>query len=116
MTIAPGSRTDTEPAGGRPLGAADRPRRTPAPGGGMPLRAADRPAWTRILADVSVVTVTPFSPDLRGVDHAGLKQNLERLIRGGVQVLVAGGNTGEFAALSQDEAVEITRTHARVAR
>lgn len=98
MTIAPGSGTDTEPAGG------------------LPLVAADRTAWTRILADVSVVTVTPFSPDLRGVDHGGLEQNLERLIRGGVQVLVAGGNTGEFAALSQDEAVEITRTHARVAR
>ena len=98
MTIAPRSGTDTEPAGG------------------LPLVGADRAAWTRILADVSVVTVTPFSADLRSVDHGGLERNLERLIRGGVQVLVAGGNTGEFAALSQDEAVEITRTHARVAR
>jgi 4-hydroxy-tetrahydrodipicolinate synthase len=97
MTIAPGSGADTEPARG------------------LPRVAADRTAWTQILADVSVVTVTPFSPDLRGVDHGGLEQNLERLIRGGVRVLVAGGNTGEFAALSQDEAVEITRTHARVA-
>jgi 4-hydroxy-tetrahydrodipicolinate synthase len=98
MTIAPGSGADTEPAAG------------------LPRVAADRTAWAQVLADVSVVTVTPFSPDLRGVDHGGLQRNLERLIRGGVQVLVAGGNTGEFAALSQDEAVEITRTHARVAR
>lgn len=98
MTIAPGSGADTEPAAG------------------LPRVAADRTAWAQVLADVSVVTVTPFSPDLRSVDHGGLEQNLDRLIRGGVQVLVAGGNTGEFAALSQDEAVEITRTHARVAR
>jgi 4-hydroxy-tetrahydrodipicolinate synthase len=98
MTIAPGSGAETEPAG--------RLARV----------AADRAAWTRILADVSVVTVTPFSPDLRSVDHHGLEHNLVRLIRGKVQVLVAGGNTGEFAALSQDEAVEIVRVHARVAR
>jgi len=98
MTIAPGSGAETEPVGG------------------LPRVAADRPAWTRILADVAVVTVTPFSGDLRSVDHDGLDRNLERLIRGGVQVLVAGGNTGEFAALSQDETVEIVRAHARVAR
>jgi 4-hydroxy-tetrahydrodipicolinate synthase len=98
MTIAPGSNAEAGPAG-----------RLPRPG-------ADRAAWTRILANVAAVTTTPFSGELRGVDHRGLEQNLERLIRAGVQVLVAGGNTGEFAALSQDEAVEIVRTHARVAR
>ena len=79
--------------------------------------AADRPAWTRILADVAVVTVTPFSGDgLRGVDHAGLERNLEHLIRGGIRLLVAGGNTGEFAALSDAEIAETVRTHVRVAR
>jgi len=98
MTIAPGSGAETEPAGG------------------LPRLGADRTAWTRILADVAVVTVTPFSGDLRSVDHHGLEQNLERLIRGGAQLLVAGGNTGEFAALSQDETVEIVRAHVRLAR
>jgi 4-hydroxy-tetrahydrodipicolinate synthase len=78
---------------------------------------ADRAAWARILADVAVVTVTPFSGDrLRNVDHAGLERNLEHLIRGGVQLLVAGGNTGEFAALSEAEVIETVRTHARLAR
>jgi 4-hydroxy-tetrahydrodipicolinate synthase len=98
MTIAPESGAETGPAGG------------------LPRLAADRAAWTRILADVAVVTVTPFSGDLRSVDHAGLQRNLERLIHGGVRLLVAGGNTGEFAALSQDETVEVVRTHARAAR
>lgn len=79
--------------------------------------AADRAAWARILADVAVVTVTPFSGDrLRSVDHAGLERNLERLIRGGVRLLVAGGNTGEFAALSDAEITETVRTHAHIAR
>ncbi len=98
MTIAPGSSAETGPAGG------------------LPREAADRAAWASILADVAVVTVTPFSGDLQSVDHAGLERNLERLIHGGVKVLVAGGNTGEFAALSQEETVEVVRTHARVAR
>ena len=79
--------------------------------------AADRPAWAGILADVAVVTVTPFSGEgLRGVDHAGLERNLEHLIRGGVRLLVAGGNTGEFAALSDAEIAETVGTHVRVAR
>jgi 4-hydroxy-tetrahydrodipicolinate synthase len=99
MTIAPGSGAGTESAAGE-----------------LPRVAADRTAWTRILADVAVVTVTPFSGDLRSVDHRGLEQNLERLVRGGAQLLVAGGNTGEFAALSENETVEIVRAHVRVAR
>lgn len=80
-------------------------------------RTADRGAWADILADVAVVTVTPFADDdLRRVDHAGLERNLERLLDGGIRLLVAGGNTGEFASLSQAEAVEIVRTHSRIAR
>jgi 4-hydroxy-tetrahydrodipicolinate synthase len=84
---------------------------------GLPRVAADRATWRRILGDVAVVTVTPFSGDrLQAVDHAGMKTNLEHLIRGGVRLLVAGGNTGEFAALSETEVVETVRTHAEVAR
>jgi 4-hydroxy-tetrahydrodipicolinate synthase len=84
---------------------------------GLPREAADRSAWRRTLADVAVVTVTPFSGDrLQRVDHEGMTRNLQRLIQGGVRLLVAGGNTGEFAALSESEVVETVRTHARVAR
>jgi len=81
-----------------------------------PPRVADRNAWRRILADVAVVTVTPFSGErLQGVDHEGMVRNLEHLVRGGVRLLVAGGNTGEFSALSDSEIVETVRTHVRVA-
>jgi 4-hydroxy-tetrahydrodipicolinate synthase len=86
------------------------------PSARLPRAAANRTAWIQILADVAVVTVTPFSDgDLRSVDHSGLAQNLEHLIRGGCRLLVAGGNTGEFAALSEDESARIVRTHTRVA-
>ena len=85
--------------------------------GGPRPGAADRGAWRAILADVAVVTVTPFSGDrLEIVDHDGMERNLDRLVAGGVRLLVAGGNTGEFAALSEAELVDTVRTHARVAR
>jgi 4-hydroxy-tetrahydrodipicolinate synthase len=99
MTIVSGSNTQSGPTGA------------------LARLAADRAAWARVLADVAVVTVTPFSSDgLRAVDHAGLERNLERLIGGGIRLLVAGGNTGEFAALSDDEIVETVRTHVGQAR
>jgi 4-hydroxy-tetrahydrodipicolinate synthase len=75
----------------------------------------DRAAW-RALADVAVVTVTPFAgKNLEEVDHGGLAGNLEHVLEGGVRLLVSGGNTGEFAAIAPTEAVEVVRTHARVA-
>lgn len=87
------------------------------PSAGLPRVAADRTTWAHILADVSVVTVTPFLDDgPRSVDHAGLERNLEHLLRGGIRLLVAGGNTGEFAALSETEVVDTVRTHVRVAQ
>jgi 4-hydroxy-tetrahydrodipicolinate synthase len=86
-------------------------------GTGLARASADRATWRQILADVAVVTVTPFSGNrLDAVDHDGLARNLEHLIHGGVRLLVAGGNTGEFAALSETEVIETVRTHARVAR
>ena len=98
MTIASGSSADIGPSGG------------------LPRLATDRATWGGILADVAVVTVTPFTDALRAVDHGGLERNLERLIGGGVRLLVAGGNTGEFAALSDEEIAETVRTHVRQAR
>ena len=77
---------------------------------------ADREAWREVLADVAVVTVTPFRGDrLERVDHDGLRRNLEHVLAGGARLLVAGGNTGEFASLARVEAIEIARTHVDVA-
>jgi 4-hydroxy-tetrahydrodipicolinate synthase len=79
--------------------------------------AVDRASWREVLADVAVVTVTPFTGDrLEAIVHEGLERNLDHLVRAGARLLVAGGNTGEFAALAQLEIVETVRTHVRVAR
>jgi 4-hydroxy-tetrahydrodipicolinate synthase len=76
-----------------------------------------RAGWREILADVAVVTVTPFTGDgLAAINHEGLGRNLDHLVRAGVRLLVAGGNTGEFAALSRSEIIETVRTHVGVAR
>jgi 4-hydroxy-tetrahydrodipicolinate synthase len=81
-----------------------------------PGSAADRTAWREILADVAVVTVTPFRGDrLELIDHDGMARNIQHLLRGGVRLLVAGGNTGEFAALSRTEVIETVWTHVRAA-
>jgi 4-hydroxy-tetrahydrodipicolinate synthase len=78
--------------------------------------APDRRAWAALLADVAVVTVTPFQGNgAKEVDHDGLGRNLAFLLDNGVRLLVAGGNTGEFAALAADEVVAVVRTHVRAA-
>jgi 4-hydroxy-tetrahydrodipicolinate synthase len=78
--------------------------------------ASDRRAWAAVLADVAVVTVTPFvGAEARDVDHDGLARNLAHLLDNGVRLVVAGGNTGEFAALAPDELVAVVRTHVRAA-
>jgi 4-hydroxy-tetrahydrodipicolinate synthase len=79
--------------------------------------SANRSQWREVLADVAVVTVTPFSGErLDAIDHEGMERNLEHLIQGGIRLLVAGGNTGEFAALSDTEVVATVRIHVNVAR
>jgi 4-hydroxy-tetrahydrodipicolinate synthase len=80
-------------------------------------RTPDRLRWRGALADVAVVTVTPFgSTDLERVDHAGLERNLRHVLDSGARLLVAGGNTGEFASLTPREVVDVVRTHVGVAR
>jgi 4-hydroxy-tetrahydrodipicolinate synthase len=71
-----------------------------------------RSKWRAILADVAVVTATPFAGrNLERIDEDGLSENLAFLLDNGIQLLVSGGNTGEFAALTPDEALAVTRRH-----
>ncbi len=69
----------------------------------------DRPSTSdpRTLADalhgVGVTPVTPFTPDLSGIDRGGLRANLTFLIERGVRLIYPAGNTGEAASLSPTE-------------
>jgi 4-hydroxy-tetrahydrodipicolinate synthase len=57
---------------------------------------------------VHAINVTPFRED-RGVDYDLLERNIEFLIASGLGVIVPCGNTGEFYALSVEEAQAVTR-------
>jgi 4-hydroxy-tetrahydrodipicolinate synthase len=57
---------------------------------------------------VHAINVTPFRED-RGVDYILLERNIEFLIASGLGVIVPCGNTGEFYALSVEEAQAVTR-------
>ena len=60
------------------------------------------------LRTVHAINVTPFRED-RGVDYDLLERNIEFLIASGLGVIVPCGNTGEFYALSVEEAQAVTR-------
>ena len=60
------------------------------------------------LRTVHAINVTPFRED-RSVDYDLLERNIEFLIAGGLDVIVPCGNTGEFYALSVQEAQAVTR-------
>jgi len=51
---------------------------------------------------VFAVLVTPFRED-ESLDEEGMKAHLDRVIRGGVDGVIVGGSTGEFASLSEEE-------------
>jgi 4-hydroxy-tetrahydrodipicolinate synthase len=57
---------------------------------------------------VHAINVTPFRED-RGVDYDHLQRNIEFLIASGLDVIVPCRNTGEFYALSVEEAQAVTR-------
>lgn len=60
------------------------------------------------LRNVHAVNVTPFRDD-GAIDYDGLEENVRFLLEGGVEVIVPCGNTGEFYALTVEEALAVTR-------
>ena len=60
------------------------------------------------LRNVHAVHVTPFRDD-GTIDYGGLEENIRFLLEGGVRVIVPCGNTGEFYALTVEEAQAVTQ-------
>ncbi len=60
------------------------------------------------LRTVHAINVTPFRED-RSVDYDLLERHIEFLIASGLDMIVPCGNTGEFYALSVQEAQAVTR-------
>lgn len=67
------------------------------------------------LSDVGVTPVTPFTPDLNGVDLVALEEHLARLVDAGIRTLFVAGHTGEVMSLSPAEWTEVVRVAVEVA-
>lgn len=62
-----------------------------------------------------VALVTPFAAD-GAVDLEAYRRHAERMIAGGVEVLVPCGTTGESVTLTPDEQLQVVRTAVEVAQ
>jgi 4-hydroxy-tetrahydrodipicolinate synthase len=60
------------------------------------------------LKNVHAVNVTPFRED-GTIDYEGLEENVRFLLDNGAEVIVPCGNTGEFYALTVEEAQAVAR-------
>ena len=67
------------------------------------------------LETISAINMTPFKPENREVDWEALDLNIRFLIDNGTKVIVPCGNTGEFYALTLEEAKEEIRRVVEVA-
>jgi 4-hydroxy-tetrahydrodipicolinate synthase len=66
------------------------------------------------LATVVAIPVTPFN-EAGDIDWEAHARVIRRLVDGGVTVLTANGNTGEFYSLAQDEARQATESAIKAA-
>jgi 4-hydroxy-tetrahydrodipicolinate synthase len=64
---------------------------------------------TTNLSGILTALATPFTADEQ-IDAVALKRLVDRTIDGGVDGVVVGGSTGEFAALSHDERRDLVET------
>jgi len=69
----------------------------------------------RGLRGVIAFPVTPFQADL-SLDAAGLRRNLDALLRHGIAAVVAAGGTGELYSLTPAERLEVVRTTVEAVR
>lgn len=56
----------------------------------------------RTFQGVYVVLVTPFKKD-ESINEEGLRDHVDKMIEGGVDGIIVGGSTSEFASLSEEE-------------
>ena len=67
------------------------------------------------LAGIHAIVATPFDRSGASIEHGVLAEHVDRLIRAGVTILVADGNTSEYHSLSPAERRAALRTIADTA-
>ena len=61
------------------------------------------------LESVCSINVTPFHPTSKSIEWNWLEENIEFLVKNGLDVIVPCGNTGEFYSLTLEEAKAVTK-------
>lgn len=69
----------------------------------------DYAAFSKKLETISAINITPFDEVTHRIDWEGLEANVEFLLAHGAEVIVPCGNTGEFYALTLEEARDVTK-------
>lgn len=69
----------------------------------------DYAQFSKRFSTISAINILPFYPESKAINWNGLDENIEFLIRHGVEVVVPNGNTGEFYALGIEEAKQVTK-------
>lgn len=63
----------------------------------------------RKLETICAINITPFYKDTKDINWDALEENIQFLLKHGTEVIVPNGNTGEFYALTLEEAKKETR-------
>ena len=61
------------------------------------------------LETICAINIVPFNEGTKEIDWQGVEENIEFLLENDTEVIVPNGNTGEFYALTLDEAKEVAR-------
>lgn len=61
------------------------------------------------LETICAINITPFKENTKEIDWDGFEENVNFLLENGVKVIVPCGNTGEFYALTLEEAKAVTK-------
>ncbi len=69
----------------------------------------DYAAFGKKLETITAIHITPFDEETRQIDWEGLEANIEFLMANGTEVIVPCGNTGEFYALTLEEAKAVMK-------
>ncbi|MFD1334496.1 dihydrodipicolinate synthase family protein [Oceanobacillus iheyensis] len=67
----------------------------------------DYEEFSKRFSTISGINIVPFLEGTREIDWIGLDDNVEFLLQNGIEVIVPNGNTGEFYALTIEEAKQV---------
>lgn len=66
------------------------------------------------LSTITAINIVPFEKETKAINWKGLEENIQFLLQHGSEVIVPNGNTGEFYALTLEEAKDITKEVVRL--